>query len=90
MDNWLIKLAEDKNDLLENLADLEHNRWSRWQTYLHSKCRKNEDGSLTISPEDVIHWEKQISTPYSELSEKEKESDRKEARKTLEMFDKFK
>lgn len=84
--NWLYLLAEDKDPVLEALADLEHARWSKWQAYLYSKCTKNEDGSLTIPAEDVAHWQKQIDTPYAELSEKEKDSDRAEARNTLEVL----
>jgi len=35
------------------------------------------------SPELVAQWEKQLATPYSELSEKKKESDREQIRKYL-------
>jgi hypothetical protein len=73
-------------ELLELLADLEHDRWSRWQQYLHSQCIKNKDGSLTIPKEKVDRWERQIATDYSELTEDEKESDRKEARKALKLI----
>lgn len=72
--------------LLEKLADLEHKRWSRWQKYLHSQCKKNDDGSLTIPKEKVERWKGQIKTDYKDLSEKEKESDRKEAKKTLQIL----
>lgn len=70
-------------ELLEALASLEHDRWGRWQEYLHSTCEEREDGSLVISAANVKHWERQICTKYAELSETEKESDRKEARATL-------
>lgn len=71
------------NNLKEALASLEHTRWASWQAYLHSKCTKNSDGSLTIPAGYVANLERQIATPYSELSEKEKDSDRAEAEKTL-------
>ena len=77
----------ESDELIEKLADLEHDRWSRWQQYLHSQCTKNKDGSLTIPKEKVDRWERQIATPYSELSEKEKDSDREEAMKTMELLD---
>jgi len=35
------------------------------------------------SPELVAQWEKQLATPYSELSEKKKESDPEQVRKYL-------
>ena len=68
---------------IEAGADLEHDRWAGWQKYLHSLCKKNDDGSLTIPKQRVEHWERQIATPYLELSEKEKEYDRIEVRKYL-------
>ncbi|HAT7732679.1 TPA: hypothetical protein JAX37_004587 [Enterobacter cloacae] len=74
------------NDMLEELAAIEHERWSRWQSYLHDKCIKNEDGSLTIPHEYVVRWHDQMSKPFSQLSEKEKQSDREliyESRKRL-------
>jgi len=73
--------SKDLEELFEKLAAIEHQRWSDWQKYLHSKCIKNENGDLTIPCEYVNHLEQQINTPYCGLSEREKESDRKEVRK---------
>lgn len=73
-------------EVVEKGADLEHDRWSGWQKYLHSLCVKNEDGTLTIPKERVERWERQIATPYSELSEQEKEYDRIEVRKYQDIF----
>lgn len=70
-------------ELLEVLADVEHQRWAGWQEYLHSLCVKNDDGSLTIPKERVEWWEKEIATPYAELPDNLKEYDRAEVRKTL-------
>jgi hypothetical protein len=70
-------------DFVEAGAALEHERWARWQAYLFSRCVRNADGSMTISRDDVEHWQQQIKTPYSQLSEVEKESDRKESRSYL-------
>ena len=67
--------------LFEKLAEIEHQRWSDWQKYMHSKGIKNLDGSLTIPDYLVEQWERQINTPYSGLSEKEKDSDRDEVRR---------
>lgn len=72
-------LAEAK----EKLSSIEHERWAHWQSYMHSKCKRESDGSLTIPAELVTMWERQISTPYSELSEKEKQSDREQVEKYL-------
>jgi len=65
---------------LEQLANLEHDSWSHWMKYLFSISKENEDGSVTIPKDKVSRWKKQMKTKYEDLSEKEKESDRKEAR----------
>lgn len=78
--------ALGREEVLEALAALEHERWSHWQRYLHSKCIPRDDGSLTIPAELVARWTAQMSTPYGGLSEKEKESDREQVRQTLELI----
>lgn len=60
---------------INKLAAIQHEIWVHWQSYLHSQCVKNEDGSLTIPSQLVGHWEKQINTNYDELSKEEKASD---------------
>ena len=74
-DDWIKKFIEQG-------AEIEHNRWSRWQSYLFSKSEWTKDGYL-IPKELCFKWQKQIDTPYSELSEKEKESDKKEVENYL-------
>jgi hypothetical protein len=69
--------------LIDKLADIEHERWSHWQRYLHSKCARASDGSLVIPAHLVDRWESQMNTPYSALSEEEKESDREQVRRYL-------
>ncbi|NGM47925.1 hypothetical protein G5B31_20620 [Rhodobacter sp. SGA-6-6] len=68
---------------VEDLADIEHERWSHWQRYMHSKGTRQSDGSLLIPAELVLKWGRQMGTPYAKLSEKEKESDREQVRKYL-------
>lgn len=70
-------------ELLEHLASLEHERWSHWQRYLHSKCVVGADGSLTIPAELAERWAGQMSTPYKDLPEDQKESDREQVRRYL-------
>jgi hypothetical protein len=71
-------------ELIEKLATLEHERWAHWQQYLHSKCVPHgEDGALLIPGYLVRRWDAQIRTPYSELTEQDKESDREQVRKYL-------
>jgi hypothetical protein len=69
--------------LTEQLAAIEHERWSRWQRYVHNKGVRQLDGTLLLSPDLVARWEKQIETKYIDLSEAEKESDREQVRKYL-------
>lgn len=70
-------------DHIEALAELEHDRWAHWQAYLQSQCFANVEGTLTIPADLVARWNRQIVTPYDDLSEKEKESDREQVRRWL-------
>lgn len=63
----------------EKLAALAHERWIGWMSYMLAKCVKNSDGSITIPAPLVQRWTRQMNTPYAELPEGEKESDRVEA-----------
>ena len=69
----------------EELADLCHKQWGGWMEYLFSKCFAEngqfdrETGSLVIPEWAVKRWKRQMETTYANLTEEEKESDRKEA-----------
>lgn len=69
--------------LVEELAYAEHERWSHWQRYLHEQCIPGADGSLTIPAHLVRRWTTQMNTPYTQLSEKEKDSDREQVNRYL-------
>lgn len=77
---------ENKN-LIELLANYEHDRWSRWQKYLFGKCIKNDDGSLIIPKEYVDRWNRQINADYADLSIEEQLSDKKEAIRIIEIVE---
>lgn len=99
----LQKLIEEQlKNFVEKGADLEHDRWARWQKYFFSKCTPHkilsrnaktnqeeeiETGNLVIHRDLVERWQRQINTPYAELSEAEKESDRKETRNYLPLLE---
>lgn len=68
---------------LEELAAIEHARWAHWQGYMHSKATRRTDGSLVIPADLAARWEKQIATPYANLTETEKQSDRDQVQKYL-------
>lgn len=64
-------------DLREQLAALEHEQWAHWTRYMLDN----------LTSENIARWRQQIETPYTELSEKEKESDRRWADKVLSLLD---
>jgi hypothetical protein len=75
---------KELEELVEVLAAVEHERWCHWQRFMHGKCiRQGDEGDLLIPADLVKRWEKQINTPYSQLSNKEKESDREQVRRYL-------
>ena len=75
-------------ELREKLAKLAHEQWSGWMIYLFSKCSCHArlDGIRIIPEWAVKRWARQSNTPYDELSEEEKDSDRTEADKFLSLL----
>ena len=73
-------LSKVKELDVEKLASHCHFKWSGWMRYLFSKCEFDKYDSYVIPEWAVKRWSKQMETPYKDLSEKEKESDRDEAR----------
>lgn len=65
------------------LADVQHAIWSHWMKYMFTQGTINPDGSWTMPEEKVGRWMRQMTTPYSELSEKEQQSDLEQADKIL-------
>jgi hypothetical protein len=70
--------ARLSEDLIEKLADAEHASWARWMDYLFGRCYPEIDGSLMIPADLVARWQRQVATPYADLGESEKQSDRNE------------
>ena len=70
-------------ETFEKLAAIEHRRWSRWMSHLFSRGKMHVDGRFTIDAASVLRWSRQKETDYFDLSESEKESDRKEVREYL-------
>ena len=67
----------------EGLAAYAHEAWSGWMRYLFEKSQDNNDGTVTIPAWAVERWRRQMNTPYADLPEGEKSSDRNEAEKML-------
>lgn len=80
--DWVRRVLE--SDLVgERLAAIEHKRWAHWQRYVHDQCERREDGALIIPAELAARWETQIETPYSDLPDQSKESDREQVQRYL-------
>jgi hypothetical protein len=67
----------------EELAALAHEQWSGWMCYMFKWCVRLPDGSLVIPPAAVERWQKLADTPYCDLPEPSKDSDRKEANRVM-------
>ena len=68
----------------EQLSGFIHDeQWCAWWKYHLDKCIANEDGSITVPAGYAQALLRQINTPYADLSEAEKESDRAEADRIL-------
>jgi hypothetical protein len=72
--------------MLDELAAIEHERWAHWQRYVHEQGVLERDGSLTIPAELVARWERQITTHYEDLSEAEKNSDKDQVARYLDLI----
>ena len=73
----------NRPDVLDRLAEIEHERWAHWQRFVHDSCHEQEDGSLVIPVEMVQRWERQIATPYPDLTEAERSSDIEQVKRYL-------
>jgi hypothetical protein len=74
-------------ELLEALADAEHDSWARWMTHLFTKGWRREDGSITLPGGYVKALQRQIDISYADLTEQEKEYDREEVRRILPLIE---
>ncbi len=77
------KIAAD-SPLREQLAALAHEQWSGWMEHVFRKTEHPFGTPLHVIPKWAEeNWQRQMRTPYAELSEKEKDSDRREADRVL-------
>ena len=82
--------------LREGFAALAHEQWSGWMKWMfeeggYSTIQADDNGSTvtfwTMKPEKFDRWQRQMNTPYADLPESEKESDRLEADRMIEVMD---
>lgn len=75
-----------RKELREILAEQEHATWASWQKWVHKQgiwVKVGKGDMLALPSETIDRWEREISTPYANLSEAEKDLDRKEVDKIL-------
>jgi len=65
----------------EKLADLEHEQWSHWEKYREERLNTCVDFSGQMA-----NWRRLREKSYSDLTEKEKQSDREWADKVLNLL----
>lgn len=80
-------MTKIKNQLRELLANYAHEAWSGWMDYLFGKCTVNRQGDCVIPCELYKRWYRQLTTPYADLPNNEKESDRYEADRMIEIYE---
>lgn len=86
-DETMSEIFDSEEPWVELLAAHSHDeQWSGWMQYLFSKGTENPDGSFTIPASWYWRWKYQASTPYADLPEDMKESDREEARGILKIM----
>jgi L-rhamnose mutarotase len=87
-------IQDEMSILRERLAGLEHEQWAHWTRYSQVKLKEiieYEAGPAAwnrIEADPVMQrWIRQMETPYAELTEKEKDSDREWAQKVLDLLE---
>jgi hypothetical protein len=83
-------MSESEQSLRERLAELCHAQWSGWMRYMLDDCDSSvcpavrgpnaEHPQPRLQHADYLaRWRRQMATPYADLSDAEKDSDRAEA-----------
>lgn len=77
----------------EKLAALAHEQWSGWMRYMFNRCARQVINNYYDNTKEVIipgwaveRWTRQMNTPYEDLPEEEKESDRNEADRVIQLI----
>ncbi|MEK6883881.1 MAG: hypothetical protein AABY22_29900 [Nanoarchaeota archaeon] len=70
-------MTKTAQEILELLAEVEHDQWCKWTNYFLDYHNDKEN---------LRKWSRQARQSYSQLSEKEKDSDRKWAKIVINIF----
>jgi len=76
--------------LIEKLASYVYQMWLEWMLYMFDRSISCADGATLIPAKLTEQWILKVETNYEDLSENEKESYQKEARKIIEIIDRIK
>jgi len=79
------QLDNDKEELRQKLASIEHERWADWQKWVHTVY----ENPTRPFEEAIANWKKQINTPYSDLTEREKASDMEQVDRYWHLIDQY-
>ena len=78
-----------REELREELADLAHEVWAGWWRYQSTFGQTTPNSSMLLAGEKVTRWSRQARTPYEDLTEQEKQSDREIADRYMEIMDAY-
>jgi len=67
---------EGNAEILESLSELNHNQWVQWVDYMLSN----------LIAKNITKWKLMMKVPYSRLDERDKESDREWAKKSIKII----
>jgi len=81
---WTIQRgAAVSANVRERLADVQHEIWAHWMRYMFTCGQFGPDGTWHMPAFKAERWQRQMDTPYSALTEQERESDREQADKVI-------
>ena len=76
----------DENSKLERMADEAHQVWCNWMEYMFKQgSTRSDNGPWIMNESAKRRWARQMITPYAQLSESEKASDRDIAKRYLDI-----
>jgi len=75
-----------KDEFREEIAAHCHEQWAGWMRWMFDKSSIDRQGNCIIPRELYKRWYRQCKTSYDDLSEEEKDSDRKEADEFISLF----
>lgn len=80
---------DNESRLRETLAVYAHTAWAGWMEYLFRFGTMNEDGTFTMQADKVERWQRQMNTPYDQLTDQERNSDRMESDMIMRLIGRF-